>query len=77
LITGLVLSAFGFDIPNPTVESMREPMRKTATAHLILGMTLPVICTYLVSKYTITRDDHMKRVAELGYSETPKDSDLS
>jgi hypothetical protein len=52
-------------------------MRKTATAHLILGMTLPVICTYLVSKYTITRDDHMKRVAELGYSETPKDSDLS
>ena len=48
LITGFVLSAFGFDVPNPTVESMQEPMRKTATAHLILGMTLPVICTYLV-----------------------------
>jgi hypothetical protein len=30
------------------VISMQEPMRKTATAHLILRMTLPVICTYLV-----------------------------
>ena len=69
LITGLVLSAFGFDVPNPTVESMYEPMRKMATTHLVLGMTLPVICTYLISKYTITRGDHMKRVAELGYSE--------
>jgi len=76
LITGFVLSAFGFDVPNPTVESMQEPMRKTATAHLILGMTLPVLCTYLVSKYTITRDDHMKRIAELGYSESSDDGSL-
>jgi Na+/melibiose symporter-like transporter len=77
LITGIVLSAFGFDIPNPTVESMREPMRKTATVHLILGLTLPVLCTYLVSKYTITRDDHLKRVAELGYSQASVDDDPS
>ena len=68
LITGIVLSIFGFDVPNPTVETMREPMRKLATAHLVLGMTLPILCTVLISKYTITRDDHAKRVLALGYT---------
>jgi len=68
LITGIILSVFGFDVQNPSVESMQEPMTKLATAHLFLGMTLPVISTYLISKYTITRSDHEKRVRELGYS---------
>jgi Na+/melibiose symporter-like transporter len=68
LITGLVLSTFGFDVPNPTVEAMREPMQKLAFAHLILGVTLPVVCTYLISKYTITRADHERRIGELGYA---------
>ncbi|MDE0883942.1 MAG: MFS transporter [Myxococcota bacterium] len=68
LITGIILSTFGFDVPNPSIESMQEPMIKLATAHLILGMTLPVISTYLISKYTITRSDHEKRVRQLGYA---------
>jgi Na+/melibiose symporter-like transporter len=68
LITGILLSAFGFDVPNPTVESMQDPMRKLATAHVVLGIILPAIATYLISKYTITREGHEIRMRELGYS---------
>jgi GPH family glycoside/pentoside/hexuronide:cation symporter len=75
LITGIILSIFGFDVANPTVEAMRTPMDKLATAHLALGMTLPVVSTYLISKYTITRSDHQKRVRELGYSGNETHSD--
>ena len=75
LITGVILSIFGFDVANPTVEAMRTPMDKLATAHLALGMTLPVVSTYLISKYTITRSDHQKRVRELGYSGNETHSD--
>jgi len=77
LITGLVLSAFGFDVPNPTVEEMRRPMEKLALAHLILGVTFPVVCTYLISRYTITREDHERRIGELGYSNTDSESPKS
>ena len=75
LITGLVLSVIGFDVPNPSIESMQKPMRDLAFTHLILGITFPVISTWLVSKYTITRDSHLKSLADLGY--TSKDGEAS
>ena len=68
-ITGIILSAFGFDVPNPTVESMQGPIRKLAMAHLGLQMTLPILSTYLISKYSITREDHIRRIESLGYAE--------
>ena len=72
LVLGIVLSVFGFTTANPTVESMREPMQNLALFHVILGITLPVISTYLVSRYTITREGHERRVRELGYVESEK-----
>lgn len=75
LITGLVLSVIGFDVPNPSIESMQKPMRDLAFTHLILGITFPVISTWLVSKYTITRDSHLKSLADLGY--TSKDGEAN
>lgn len=73
LITGVVLSAIGFDIPNPSIESMQKPMRDLALTHLILGLTFPVVSTWLISKYTITRAAHHRRLEELGYAENEDD----
>ena len=69
LVLGALLSAFGFTTANPTVESMRGPIRNLALFHVILGITLPIISTYLVSRYTITREGHERRIEELGYVE--------
>lgn len=70
LIIGIVLGIFGFDIPNPTVESMQTPIHKLALTHLILAIIFPVISLYFISKYTITRDGHTKRLQELGYADS-------
>ena len=72
-IIGIVLSVIGFNIPNPSIESMQEPMHDLALTHLILGMTFPVICTILISRYTITRDAHVRRLSELGYTSSKGD----
>jgi len=72
LVLGALLSAFGFTTANPTIESMREPIHNLALFHVFLGITLPIISTYLVSRYTITREGHQRRVRELGYVE-PED----
>ena len=69
LLTGFLLSAFGFDTPNPTVEMMQQPIHDLAVFHVILGVSLPVVSTILVSRYTITREGHEKRIAQLGYVE--------
>ena len=69
-VIGILLSSFGFNDPNPTVESMQKPMQDLALFHVILGVTLPIISTILVSRYTITREGHERRVQELGYVET-------
>ncbi|HAC81568.1 MAG TPA: hypothetical protein DCG06_14815 [Deltaproteobacteria bacterium] len=73
-ITGILLSVFGFDAVEPTVESMREPMHRLAVFHLILGVSLPAISTYLVSKYTITRESHLERLETLGYADPPPET---
>ena len=72
-LIGILLSAFGFNSPNPTVESMRQPIEDLALFHIGLGVTLPIISTFLVSRYTITREGHERRVQELGYVE-PEDT---
>ena len=79
LITGIVLSAIGFDIPNPTVEEMQKPMHDLALTHLVLSIAFPIISTWLISKYTITRDGHLERLAQLGYAheENADDEDPS
>ncbi|MFP6579456.1 MAG: MFS transporter [Myxococcota bacterium] len=69
LLTGFLLSAFGFDAKNPTVAMMQQPMHDLAVFHVILGVSLPVVSTILVSRYTITREGHEKRIAQLGYVE--------
>ena len=66
LVLGALLSLLGFDKANPTVESMRGPINNLAFFHVMLGITLPVISTFLVSRYTITREGHEKRIQELG-----------
>ena len=66
LVLGALLSLLGFDRPNPTVESMRGPINNLALFHVMLGITLPVISTFLVSRYTITREGHEQRIQELG-----------
>ena len=73
LITGLILSAIGFDIPNPTVEQMQEPMRDLALTHVVLGIAFPVVSTWLISKYTITRDAHLRTLSQLGYTHQEDD----
>lgn len=69
LIVGLLLSAFGFSVPNPSVESMQEPIRNLAIFHVVLSLSLPWISIWLVSKYTITRQGHGRDIRSLGYAE--------
>ena len=69
LIVGLLLSAFGFSVPNPSVEAMQEPIRNLAIFHVALSLTLPWVSIYLVSKYTITRQGHGQDIRSLGYAE--------
>ena len=69
LIVGLLLSAFGFSVPNPSVEAMQEPIRNLAIFHVALSLSLPWISIYLVSKYTITRQGHGQDIRSLGYAE--------
>jgi Na+/melibiose symporter-like transporter len=68
-VVGMLLSAFGFSVANPTVEAMQEPMRKLAAFHVGLDLTLPWISIYLFSKYTITRSGHARDLQSLGYVE--------
>ena len=77
LVLGVMLSVFGFTTANPTVESMRQPMHNLALFHVILGITLPIVSTYLVSRYTITREDHERRIQELGYVEPENGSPVA
>ena len=70
-ILGILLSAFGFNDAEPTLESMREPVHQLALFHLGLGITFPLISTWLVSKYTITRESHLERLETLGYADGP------
>jgi len=70
-ITGILLSTFGFDVVEPTVESMREPMQRLALFHLGLGVSFPLLSTWLVTKYTITRESHFERLETLGYADGP------
>ena len=69
-VVGILLSAFGFSVANPTVESMQEPIRNLAAFHVALDLTLPLISIYLFSKYTITRSGHTGALKNLGYAET-------
>ena len=68
LILGGLLEIFGFNQPDPTVESMREPMQQLAKFQLALVIVFPAISTWLISKYSITREGHEKRIEELGYT---------
>ena len=74
-IVGLLLSAFGFSVANPSVESMQQPIRNLAAFHVALSLTLPWIAIYLVSKYTITRHGHEQDVRSLGYTEAEAESE--
>ena len=49
---------------------MRQPIEDLALFHIGLGVTLPIISTFLVSRYTITCEGHERRVQELGYVES-------
>ena len=69
LIVGLLLSAFGFSVPNPSVEAMQEPIRNLAIFHVALSLSLPWVSIYLVGKYTITRHGHGQDIRSLGYAE--------
>ncbi len=69
LVVGLLLSAFGFSVPNPSVEAMQEPIRNLAVFHVALSLSLPWVSIYLVSKYTITRQGHGQDIRSLGYAE--------
>jgi Na+/melibiose symporter-like transporter len=72
-ITGVILSLIGFDVPNPTVEEMRKPMQDLALTHVVLGISFPIVSTWLISKYTITRDAHLKTLKQLGYTHEEDD----
>ena len=75
LITGLILSFIGFDIPNPTVAEMQKPMKDLALTHVVLGVVFPIVSTWLISKYTITRDAHLQTLTQLGYAHEKNEED--
>jgi Na+/melibiose symporter-like transporter len=68
LISGIIVSAVGFDAPGVTLEELQGPViNKFALVHICLGLVFPVISTLLVLLYDIDRKGHLQNVESLGY----------
>jgi Na+/melibiose symporter-like transporter len=69
LISGLIISFAGFDNPGVTDADLYggPVIIRFAYAHIILGLTLPIISTILVLLYDIDRDKHQNHIEDLGY----------
>jgi Na+/melibiose symporter-like transporter len=76
LISGIIISAVGFDAPGVTLEQLQGPViTRFAIVHICLGVTLPVVSTLLVLLYDIDRKGHEKNISELGYVEKTERSE--
>jgi Na+/melibiose symporter-like transporter len=68
LISGIIVSAVGFDAPGVTLEELQGPViNKFAMVHICLGLVFPLISTLLVLLYDIDRKGHLQNVESLGY----------
>ena len=76
LVSGLIISAVGFDAPGVTTEELQGPViRRFATVHICLGLTIPLISTALVLLYNIDRKGHLETIETLGYVERDRTED--
>lgn len=71
MISGLIVSAAGFDQSDATVEQLTGPVvSRFALIHVAIGVTLPFVSLALLSMYDIDRNTHNENIDELGYSES-------
>jgi Na+/melibiose symporter-like transporter len=70
MISGVIITAVGFDAPGVTVEELRGPVINTfALVHVCLGLSLPLVSTLLILLYSIDRKRHQGTIEALGYVE--------
>jgi Na+/melibiose symporter-like transporter len=70
LISGIIISAVGFDAPGVTLEELRGPViNQFALVHVCLGLSLPLVSTLLILLYDIDRKGHQRTIEDLGYVE--------
>jgi Na+/melibiose symporter-like transporter len=68
LISGVIISAVGFDASGVTIADLYGPViHKFALVHVCLSYTLPVVSTSLVLLYSIDRRGHQENIEHLGY----------
>ena len=72
MVKGLILSVVGFSATAPLAQKIAS-IQDLALIILVLGVVLPPISLYLLSKYEITRASHADHLATLGYADDATD----
>jgi glycoside/pentoside/hexuronide:cation symporter, GPH family len=68
IIKGAILTAVGFSVAVSDEDKVLAIERLAATV-VVLGITLPALSLYIVSKYEITKSSHESKLEDLGYNE--------
>lgn len=66
IIKGAILTAVGFSVAVSAEDKVLAIERLAATV-VILGITLPALSLFIISKYEITKSSHEKKLQDLGY----------
>ena len=66
IIKGAILTAVGFSVA-VNAEDKALAIERLAATVVILGITLPALSLYIVSKYEITKSSHESKLEDLGY----------
>ena len=70
LVSGVIVSASGFDRAGVTLEQIYgSVVSRFATVHVCIGFFLPIVSTLLVLLYDIDRKGHQENIETLGYVE--------
>ncbi|MCZ6500899.1 MAG: MFS transporter [Gammaproteobacteria bacterium] len=68
IVKGIILTAVGFSVAATGLEKV-DAIERMAAVVIVLGIVLPALSLYMVSKYEITESSHESKLQDLGYKE--------